>query len=181
MNENHVKPKYHIKIIVCGGGAVGKTSLIRRYVENKFNHNYLMTVGMDPSNRVIEIDDIPVNLLLYDVAGQKRFEIMRDIFFRGAHAGLLVFDISRSEETINELVSWKNQIDERVGEIPLILVGNKVDIKDQTIFDRDNFDDEIIPWIKPMKYMETSALKDENVNQLFEEITRAVLNRQGIL
>jgi GTPase SAR1 family protein len=69
-----IRPKYHLKLIVCGTGAVGKTSITRRYVENKFEEGYLLTVGMEPSNRIIEVKDgkdnyIPVNLLIYDVAG----------------------------------------------------------------------------------------------------------------
>ncbi|MFW9995252.1 MAG: GTP-binding protein [Candidatus Odinarchaeota archaeon] len=173
------KPKYHLKIIVCGTGAVGKTSLIRRYVENKFNHHYLMTVGLEPSSRLIEIDDIPVNLVLFDVAGQKRFETMRDIFFRGAHGGLLVFDLTRAEDTLNELGEWKEQIDQRCPEgIPLVLIGNKSDV---ATFDRDIIEDEVIPRMETIKYLETSALLDENVSKAFEELAREILKRQGII
>ncbi|MHA2075356.1 MAG: Rab family GTPase, partial [Candidatus Hodarchaeales archaeon] len=138
--EEKQKAKYHLKIIVCGAGAVGKTSLVRRYVEDKFEFNYLLTVGMDPSNRLIEVDDVLVNLVIFDVAGQKRFQTLREVFFRKAHGAILVFDLTRSE-TLDELEEWKHQIDERLGEIPLILVGNKSDLEDQIQIDYESLED----------------------------------------
>ncbi|MHA1213786.1 MAG: Rab family GTPase [Candidatus Hodarchaeales archaeon] len=176
------KPKYHLKIIVCGAGAVGKTSLVRRYVEDKFEFNYLLTVGMDPSNRLIEIDDILVNLIIYDVAGQKRFQTLRDMFFRKAHGALLVFDLTRPE-TLDELYEWKEQIDEKLGKdrIPIVLIGNKSDLEDQIQIDYGMLEDRVIPEFKPIKYLETSAYQDVNVRKTFELLTREILTREGII
>ncbi|MHA1443949.1 MAG: hypothetical protein ACTSR4_04290, partial [Candidatus Hodarchaeales archaeon] len=70
MDYTKEKAKYHMKIIVCGTGAVGKTSLVRRFVENKFEFNYLLTIGMEPSNRKLEVENQLVNLIIFDVAGQ---------------------------------------------------------------------------------------------------------------
>ncbi|MFX0087544.1 MAG: Rab family GTPase [Candidatus Hodarchaeota archaeon] len=181
MNYNEKKKaKYHLKIIVCGAGAVGKTSLVRRYVEDKFEFNYLLTVGMDPSNRLIELNDILVNLVIYDVAGQKRFRILRDVFFRRANGAILVFDLTR-HETLDELDEWKQQIDERLGEIPLILVGNKSDLEDKINIDYETLEDKIIPKFKPIKYLETSAYQDQNVRETFKLLTREILKRKGII
>ena len=107
MTDQKKDLKLFFKLIVCGTGGVGKTSLIRRYVENKFEENYLMTLGMDPTNTAIEVDfgngkTVPVNLIIYDVAGQDRFQSLREVFFRGAHGALLVFDLTRPE-TLDEL------------------------------------------------------------------------------
>jgi small GTP-binding protein len=178
--EEKQKAKYHLKIIVCGAGAVGKTSLVRRYVEDKFEFNYLLTVGMDPSNRLIEVDDVLVNLVIFDVAGQKRFQTLREVFFRKAHGAILVFDLTRSE-TLDELEEWKNQIDERLGEIPLILVGNKSDLEDQIQIDYVSLEDTIIPEFKPFKYLETSAYQDINVRETFSLITKEILSQKGII
>ncbi|MHA1969392.1 MAG: Rab family GTPase [Candidatus Hodarchaeales archaeon] len=178
--EEKQKAKYHLKIIVCGAGAVGKTSLVRRYVEDKFEFNYLLTVGMDPSNRLIEVDDVLVNLVIFDVAGQKRFQTLREVFFRKAHGAILVFDLTRSE-TLDELEEWKHQIDERLGEIPLILVGNKSDLEDQIQIDYESLEDTIIPEFKPLKYLETSAYQDKNVRETFSLITKEILSQKGII
>ena len=182
MTYNKEKAKYHLKIIVCGAGAVGKTSIVRRFVEDRFEFNYLLTVGLDPSNRRIEVDGILVNLVIFDVAGQKRFQTLRDVFFRKANGGLLVFDLTRPE-TLEELYEWKMQIDNRLGkdQIPTILVGNKSDLEDMIQIDYGLLEDEVIPDFGPIKYLETSAYQDENIRETFSFLTKEILKRQGIL
>jgi len=175
-------PKFHLKIIVCGSGAVGKTSLIRRYIHDKFEFNYLMTVGMDPSNRLVEINnDLLVNLVIFDVAGQERFQMLRDIFFRKANGALLVFDLTRPE-TLDDLYEWKQQIDDRLGKdrIPNILIGNKSDLEDLIRIDYQTLEDNVLPDFKSIKYLETSAYLDHNVRDVFTLITEKILTKQGI-
>lgn len=181
MNYNDQKAKYHLKIIVCGAGAVGKTSIVRRYVKDKFEFNYLLTVGLDPSNRRIEVDGTLVNLVIFDVAGQKRFQTLRDVFFRKANGVLLVFDLTRPE-TLDELYEWKQQIDDRLGKdrIPAILIGNKSDLEDMIKIDYGHLEDNVIPDFSPIKYLETSAYQDENIRELFLYLTKEILKRQGI-
>jgi small GTP-binding protein len=182
MNNANEKPKYHMKIIVCGAGAVGKTAIVRRYVQNKFQFDYLLTVGMDPSNRLIEIDDMLINLIIFDVAGQKRFQTLRDVFFRKANGAIMVFDLTRPE-TVDDLYEWKEQIDERLGKdrIPLILVGNKSDLDEYIQVDYAMLEDRLIPDFHPIKYLETSAYLDKNVRETFEILTRTILVQEGIL
>ncbi|MFX0123593.1 MAG: Rab family GTPase [Candidatus Hodarchaeota archaeon] len=182
MNYNEQRAKYHLKIIVCGAGAVGKTSIVRRYVEDKFEFNYLLTIGLDPSNRIIEVEGIRVNLVIFDVAGQKRFQTLRDVFFRKANGALLVFDLTRPD-TLDELYEWKKQIDDRLGKdrIPTILVGNKSDLEDMIQIDYSLLEDKIIPDFTPIKYLETSAYQDENIRETFFDLTREILKRQNIL
>ncbi|NHJ02583.1 MAG: GTP-binding protein [Candidatus Heimdallarchaeota archaeon] len=175
------KPKYHLKLIVTGGGAVGKTSLVRRYVDDKFDFNYLLTVGMDPTNRLIEINGLLVNLIIFDVAGQERFQTLREVFFRKAHGALLVFDLTRSD-TLDELYTWKEQIDSRLGEdLPKILVGNKCDLEEEIQIDYETLEDHVIQEFKPLKYIETSAYLDKNVREVFTDLTREILSKQGII
>ena len=172
------KPNLFFKIIVCGAGGVGKTSLIRRYVENKFEENYLMTLGMDPTNTAVEIDvdgkTVPVNLILYDVAGQARFQSLREVFFRGAHGALLVFDLTRPE-TLEELDKWYEELYDRAGPIPTILIGNKSDMEEEIAIDYKQIEDVIIPRFKVIKYLETSAYLDNNVYESFQDVTKEIL------
>lgn len=173
------KAKYHMKIIVCGAGAVGKTSIVRRFVENKFEFNYLLTIGMEPSNRKLEVDGHMVNLILFDVAGQERFQTLRDVFFRKANGALLIFDLTRSE-SLDELYKWKEQIDERLGKdrIPTVLIGNKTDLHDMIKIDYESLEDTVIPHFKPLKYLETSAYLDQNIHEAFSVVAREVLKKQ---
>ena len=182
MDYTQDKAKYHMKIIVCGTGAVGKTSIVRRFVEDKFEFNYLLTVGMEPSNRKLEVEDNLVNLIIFDVAGQDRFMTLRDVFFRKANGALLVFDLTRPD-TLDNLYEWKEQIDERLGtdRIPIVLIGNKADLEDSIKIDYEALEDNIIPNFKPIKYLESSAYLDQNVHQGFSILAKEILKRQGIL
>ena len=167
-----------MKIIVCGTGAVGKTSIVRRFVENKFEFNYLLTIGMDPSNRKLEVNGQMVNLIIFDVAGQKRFQTLRDVFFRKANGALLVFDLTRPE-SLDELYEWKEQIDERLGEdqIPTILIGNKADLHDEIKINYEDLEDSVIPYFNPLKYLETSAYLNQNIHEAFLAVTEEILKR----
>ena len=173
------KPQYHLKIIMCGAGAVGKTALVRRYVENKFDHNYLLTIGMDPSNKIIDVKDESgethkVSLLIYDVAGQERFQTLREVFFRGAHGAFLVFDLTR-DRTVDALIDWHRQIMERLGPIPIFLIGNKADLTNDIEVEKDIITKKLIPRFGAQKYFETSALKNEGVSEAFQDIARAAI------
>jgi small GTP-binding protein len=186
MEYTKEKAKYHMKIIVCGTGAVGKTSLVRRFVEDKFEFNYLLTVGMEPSNRKLEVENnletFLVNLVIFDVAGQDRFMTLRDVFFRKASGALLVFDLTRPE-TLDDLYEWKKQIDDRLGadRIPNVLIGNKSDLDDSIQLDYEALEDNVIPDFKPLEYLETSAYLDKNIHKAFSILTKEILKRQGIL
>lgn len=177
--------KLFFKLIVCGTGGVGKTSLIRRYVENKFEENYLMTLGMDPTNTVIEVDvgkdkPVPVNLIIYDVAGQDRFQSLREVFFRGAHGALLVFDLTRPE-TLDELEKWYTDLYDRAGPIPTLLIGNKADLEDEINVDYQVIEDVVVPKFKVVKYVETSCYLDKNVYQSFHDLTKEILVQRKLI
>ena len=185
MSADPSKPKYHLKIIVCGTGAVGKTSTIRRFVEDRFEEKYLLTVGMEPSNHIIEIKNgdsfIPVNLIIYDVAGQRRFQTLREVFFRGAAGAVFVFDLTRPQ-TLDELRDWHQQVMDRVGEIPIVLIGNKSDLENEIAINYEELEESFIPsLIGFKKYFETSALMGEKVYDAFKTLTMEILVQQNIL
>ena len=185
MTDQKKDQKLFFKLIVCGTGGVGKTSLIRRYVENKFEENYLMTLGMDPTNTIIEVDlgegkTVPVNLIIYDVAGQDRFQSLREVFFRGAHGALLVFDLTRPE-TLDELEKWYRDLYDRAGPVPTLLIGNKADREDEINVDYENIEDVVVPRFKVVKYLETSCYLDQNVYQAFHDLTKEILIQRKLV
>ncbi|CAM9881974.1 unnamed protein product, partial [Sphacelaria rigidula] len=125
-----------IKILVLGDAAVGKTSVIRRYVDNIFSPVHQPTVGVDFFLKEIAVDASrgatvhTVHVQLWDMAGQDRSKKINRVYYKGALGALIVYDISRPE-TFNSAAKWKKELDNNVtlpnGEpLPVVLLGNKV-------------------------------------------------------
>ncbi|MGV9173557.1 MAG: Rab family GTPase, partial [Promethearchaeia archaeon] len=120
---------YKLKMILIGAGAVGKTSLVHRFINDEFQTNYELTVGVDFKTKDVELDSRePVTLSIWDVGGQKRFSSIRTTFYRGAAGALLVFDLTRPD-TFDEIKHWLSEVRQFTKpEIPFILIGNKLDL-----------------------------------------------------
>ena len=124
------QPDYNFKILLLGDAAVGKTSLVQRFVHDRFDSSYLMTIGMEPSEKHVELKDgTKVALSIWDLAGQERFRFIRHTFYKGAKAALIVFDLTRSA-TLKSIQKWNKEFVENCGSsVVKILVGNKEDLK----------------------------------------------------
>ncbi|MHA2105529.1 MAG: Rab family GTPase [Candidatus Hodarchaeales archaeon] len=174
---------YVQKLIVCGSGGVGKTSIVRRYVESKFSAGYLITLGMEPSNRKIDITNngktFTVIQQIWDVAGQKRFQSLSEVYFKGASGALLVFDLTNSR-TLTDLRGWQSEIIDKVGSIPMFLLGNKSDLKDH-ISVRKRDIKEIIHEYGVSKYLITSALLDQCVTEAFHLLSTEILRNEKVI
>jgi Ras-related protein Rab-2A len=121
-----------LKICSIGSFQVGKTSLIRRYAENKFEVNYLPTIGIDITSKRIVLDDQEIKLILVDTAGQEAFGRIRRSYYMGCVGCLVVYDITR-RETFEEISFWINDFNQvkRADYIPVSIIGNKIDLKTQ--------------------------------------------------
>lgn len=161
--------KYNFKLLLIGDGAVGKTSLILKYVEDRFKHKYKPTLGVDLFIKQIRLSDCEAKLTIWDIAGQERFKIIRRGFYEGASGVLLVYDTTRSE-THESVSEWMQELHEYVGKVPVIIVGNKADLANR----RE------VPMQKAREnaktigngYIETSAKTGKNVKQSFRSIAR---------
>jgi small GTP-binding protein len=122
-----------IKILVIGNSYAGKTSIVNRFVQNKFDSNYKATVACDFSMKVLNIENNEIRLQLWDLVGQdSRIGGINKLFCRGALGAVVVADIS-SRESLEATLSWKEQVDANVAlkngdPIPMILVVNKYDL-----------------------------------------------------
>ena len=120
---------FGFKITVIGDGAVGKTSLIKRYTTNSFEKDYISTLGMQFSKFEENVNGEMVELFLWDLAGQESFALLRDKFFRGSNGAIIVFSLAPEEiETFNHIDKWLSNLKEACGNIPTILFGNKADL-----------------------------------------------------
>ncbi|MHA1783115.1 MAG: Rab family GTPase [Promethearchaeota archaeon] len=163
------------KVIVIGDPAVGKTSLLTKFARNKFEEKYLPTVGVNIVKETLELnDDIKINLLIWDLAGQPQFYMLHRPYFNGADGMMLVFDITRSS-TFSNVNNWYNTaVKYGLSGIPRILIGNKIDLEDERKI--------ILPMAEHLSeklnapYFETSALTGENVKNVFHKIGELIYN-----
>jgi small GTP-binding protein len=164
------------KVIILGDPSVGKTSLLTKFSTKKFETKYLPTVGVQISKEVLDLkidgNDVTVNLMLWDVAGQPQFYMLHKPYFNGADGMMLVFDITRSS-TFSNVKNWYNTtVKFGLSGVPKILIGNKIDLKDERKIIQPHathLSDEL-----NAHYFETSAKSGENVKDIFESIAREV-------
>lgn len=124
------KGSFLVKIVLAGDGAVGKTTLRRRYLGEGFQASYLMTIGADFAVKTVDVSERTIKFQLWDLAGQPRFQVVREMYYRGALGGLLIFDVTRWDSFKN-LPHWLEELwrSNGRGAVPVVLVGNKTDLR----------------------------------------------------
>ncbi len=169
------------KVCLVGEQAVGKTSLILRYVLGQFDERYMMTLGARVSKKTVDLQaqdgaQVSVELLVWDIMGQKGFrELLREAYFHGAQGILAVCDITR-KDSLGEIRGWIENVHNTVGKIPVVLVANKSDLKDKYALNQGALETFADPYGAPV--LRTSAKTGENVEAAFLLLARAVLERE---
>jgi len=181
---------YRGKVILLGDAGVGKTSLIARYVDNIFRSEYIQTVGANFLIKEIKlshiIDKLNINpqirediktkglsLYIWDIGGQQDKLFVTEYYFIQAVGAMVVFNVDK-RETFDDIDFWISKMKELSGDIPFILVGNKIDLEDK----REVSTKEIIDKAEKygVKYFETSAKFNESVDTAFEDLSIQILN-----
>jgi small GTP-binding protein len=176
-------PEYHKKkILLLGDGAVGKTSLIRRFVVDKFGDEYIATIGTKVTKKDIKLkkggEDCYVTLMIWDVLGQRGYSAVQASSFRGSQGALIVYDVTRPE-TLQALTEyWIPRLYESVGKIPIVVVGNKVDLVERR---RPHEEDakEFCAAYDSAFYL-SSAKSGENVEKIFKNIGKEMMEEKRI-
>ena len=166
---------YKIKVLVCGEAGVGKTSLVLRYIKSRFQTDYKLTVGTDILTKDVALDNGETcTLSIWDIGGQERFSFIRSSFYRGAAGVLLVFDLTRAE-TWDAIKDWRAAIRQIAGDIPFVLIGNKLDLLEDVgeVIDRDECREYAEG--QGSTYIETSAKNNENVEASFVTLTKSII------
>ncbi len=158
------------KVLLAGEAAVGKTSLVTFYLRRAFDPHRQMTIGVDIHVCPVEVEGIAVRLVVWDVGGQRRFAALRDLFYRGAAAGALVFDLS-NRLSFYQLLGWWQELRTRVGPIPLLLVGNKADLPREI----SRLEAESLARAWDLPYFETSCVTGAGVPEFFRALAMAAL------
>ena len=118
------------KLIVCGDGGVGKTTILYRFIHDEFLNDAKMTIGVQFHTQKIDRDGRKVSLVLWDLGGQDRFRFMCSDYIRGAFGAFICFDLS-NVGTLNSVADWSEMIRENAPGIPIVLVGTKLDLISQ--------------------------------------------------
>ncbi len=122
------KRQFVKKLCLLGDGEVGKSSLIRRYVLDQFDDVYIQTFGAKVTKKVLDLEDVSLSLMIWDVLGQKTQKTLHSSYYSGANGVLLVCDMTRPE-TLEHLQHWYGDLREVSGDIPVIVIGNKCDLE----------------------------------------------------
>lgn len=172
-----IQPDYNYKILLLGSAAVGKTSLVQRFVHDRFDSSYLMTIGMEPSEKHVDLEDgTRVALSIWDLAGQERFRFVRPTFYKGAKAALLVYDLTRAT-TLKDIEKWEKEFVDNCGKNGFkVLVGNKEDLKSQIAVSKKE-SDELHSKIKSHHNIRTSALTGNQVDEAFTKIANLLVSQ----
>ena len=166
------------KILLLGDSAVGKSCLLLRYCDEKFQDLHLATIGLDFRLKTIYLENKKkIKVQIWDTAGQDRFLAITKNYYRGANGILLVFDVT-SNSSFEHIKNWIEQIKEEANErIIIYLVGNKIDCTNNRVISNEEgkkLADEF-----GLKYFETSAKNNENVESTFLELIKEVNSKYG--
>ena len=168
------------KIIIVGPSAVGKTSLLNRFVNNKFALKYKLTIGVDFLTKTVEFQPSKfIKLHIWDIGGQERFKFLHRSFYEGAAGAVLAFDLSR-QNTFSGMKTWLSEMRSLMAnEIPKVIIGNKSDLIPEIgqIIDRSAI--EQYARKEHCSYFETSAKTGENVDKAFSELTQRMVKKRG--
>jgi len=178
-NASYDARKVLLKVILLGNSGVGKTSLMQKWVTQRFNQIYKATIGADFLTKKIEIDGKAVTMQIWDTAGQERYESLGSAFYRGADACVLTFDVT-NRESFERLCWWRDKFmlnskgssrrlpDNKSPPAFFVLLANKIDLEERVVTS-----EEIVTFCEEnggIQYFEVSAKEGINVDSVFRTI-----------
>ncbi len=170
------RQRMKVKICLVGEGAVGKTCLIRRFIQDQFDDRYISTLGAKVSKKEIQVDGpnggTDIDMTIWDIMGEKGFrELLKEAYFHGAQGVLAVCDVTR-KETLADLDEWVAAVVKVTGNIPIEFLANKADLREQMAVKEADVkraaESHRAPW------MFTSAKTGENVEQAFAKLAHMI-------
>ena len=184
--------RFSLKLPLLGEPAVGKTTLVKAFMEGIITERYAPTLGIEIGKKTLMItrttsnnvlDRVEPHFQLWDIAGQTFFKKIRSSYYRGASGLILVYDIGR-HSTFEALEKWLEEAWTTVGQVPMVLVGNKLDLrqkgngevsKQEGMTYARQIEEQLAI---PTPFVEASALRTQNADKPFKELAKLILTRQ---
>jgi small GTP-binding protein len=170
---------YLFKTIVIGDGSVGKTAITVRFATDKFQKNYKMTIGVDFTIKQMLVNKKRVKCQIWDTGGQERFTKIRPLYYRGALGGVIVYDVT-VKQSFENLDKWFNEIQKNCDDIPIILVGNKIDLENRVISEKEGktyAKKKSKELSREIPYLESSAKTGESIKQIFNQLVSLMVKK----
>lgn len=165
---------FQFKVVLLGEGAVGKSSLLMQYVENKFNPRHTSTIQASFQSKVLALDGCHVTLNIWDTAGQEKYHALGPIYYRGSQGALLIFDIT-DQRSFDRVKIWMKELHRALGDSTvLMIVGNKLDLAQNRTVSLE----EAQEYASSMgaMYEETSAKENVGIDRAFGRLCKAMMN-----
>ncbi|TFG01254.1 MAG: GTP-binding protein [Promethearchaeota archaeon] len=130
---------YRFKIVVVGDGAVGKTSLIKKFTKGTFERDYVKTIGAQFSKYNKKVADDLIRLVFWDIAGQEDFNFLQPLFYKESKAAIIVYSLEKNtlgKKSFTHIKDWYEVVEKNCGDIPIVLFANKVDLIDENAINK---------------------------------------------
>ncbi|KAK0396045.1 hypothetical protein QR680_001541 [Steinernema hermaphroditum] len=167
---------YKFKVVLLGEGAVGKSSLMLRYVENKFSPRHLSTVQAACLTKKVMVDGNYVDLNIWDTAGQERFHALGPMYYRDSQGALLIYDIT-DQRSFEKVKVWVKELRGMLKDsVTLMIIGNKTDLERERVIESSaakEYADSV-----GAQYSETSAKENLGISAVFDQVTKLMIERK---
>jgi len=174
--------KYFYKVCIVGDSEVGKTTLVNQYLKRRFVADAQRTIGSNFFVKYVKIPDVKhlLTLQIWDLAGQPRFRWVRYAFYKGASGIVYAFDLTR-RITLDNIITWKEEVESKIGVVPNIFVGNKLDLinSENSYINKEEIK-HFKETLSASAYLETSAKLGTNVKDVFDELALEMYKNTNI-
>lgn len=164
------------KICMLGGFAVGKTSLVRRFVSNVFSDQYQTTIGVTVEKKCVTVDNQELVLVLWDLYGEDEFQHVRDSYLRGSSGYIVVMDGTR-KDTLQTALALQQTVANTVGPVPFVSIINKADVRSEW-----EIDEPVIEQLRDRNWtvLFGSAKHGQGVDELFLNLATQMVQRSPL-